>query len=1045
MDPGRGRRRAQRGPGAVWLRAAAVLAAALSPGLSRAQAAAAPAVRPNVVFVLADDLGYAELGSYGQERIRTPSLDRLAAAGMRFTQHYSGSAVCAPSRAVLLTGRHPGRNPIRDNRELKPEGQWPLPATELTLAEVVRGLGYATAAMGKWGLGPPGGEGDPLRQGFDSFFGYNCQRHAHDYYPAYLYDDARRIPLDNPEGNVYAPDRIWERARAFVRANRERPFLLYLPTPVPHLALQVPEDSLAQYRGSWPDPAYRGDKGYLPHPTPRAAYAAMVTRMDREVGSLLELLRELDLAQRTIVVFTSDNGPTYDRIGGSDSEFFGSSGPLRGLKGSLYEGGVRVPAIVSFAGMVAPGSVSDRVTGFEDWLPTLVELVAGPAAIPSGLDGVSFAPTLLGRPQPPRGFLYRELAGYGGQQSVRVGDWKGVRQGLGKPGPARLELYDLATDEGESKDVAAAQPEVAARLEAVLAREHQPSPLFPLAAIDPAASRYVALPTSSAAELLLAPSDAAWGDAHEIRWGPQEIATRFRALWSEAGLAVRFDVTDDSPWHTLTSFDAPLWTEEVVELFLDVGASSRSYAELEWNPVGSVVDLWVDRAENRFDRDWNVAGLESRVYPRRDAGGQTIGWTAAAILPWSALAAKAPAGTSLPPRPGDRWRFNVFRIERPGGPAAPERDARFLAWAPTGERSFHAPAAFRELEFAAPAAQPVGAAPREARAELAAPVCHEQARLVMGTSASVKACGPDPSLLAPAVAEALDELDRVDRLLSHYRPQSPLSRLNREAAHGPVAVEPELLEVLEDCLRWSRESDGAFDVTVGPLMKAWGFFRDEGRVPEPRELERARTRVGYRHVRLDRARGTVRFELDGVELDLGGYGKGYAVDRAVGRLRDRGVASALVNLGGSSLYALGAPPGEAAWEIGIQDPTRPDRKAASVSLRDRALSVSGGYARRFVHDGVAYSHVMDPRSGRPVDGVLSAAVLCARASDGDALDNVVLVQGLERARGFVARLEPARAAEVLLFRPAAAGGFELVRFSTAGAGAGPAISAREGR
>ena len=506
------------------LGAGAALALASGPVLL-ADTSATPPARPNVIFVLADDLGWAELGSYGQQKIRTPSLDRLAAEGMRFTQHYSGNAVCAPSRAVLLTGRHPGHNPIRDNREVQPEGQWPLPAPELTIAEVFQRLGYATAAMGKWGLGPPGSEGDPLRQGFDHFFGYNCQRQAHGYYPPYLYDDARRIPLDNPDrsphqklalsadpldprsyaafsGNVYAPDRIWERARGFVRENKDRPFLLYLPTTVPHLALSVPEDSLAEYRGLWPDPPYRGDKDYLPHLSPRAAYAAMVTRMDREVGKILDLVRELGLEERTIVVFTSDNGPTYDRIGGSDSEFFRSAGGLRGLKGSLYEGGVRVPAIVSWKGRVASGAVSDRVTGFEDWLPTLLELVGEPGATPPGIDGVSFAATLQGGTQEPRPFLYREFAGYGGQQTIRIGDWKGVRQGLGKPGPPRLELYDLKADAAEAQDLAVRNPGVVARLEAQLAREHVPSAVFPLVAIDPAPPRPVARRTPHMTEAL---------------------------------------------------------------------------------------------------------------------------------------------------------------------------------------------------------------------------------------------------------------------------------------------------------------------------------------------------------------------------------------------------------------------------------------------------------------------------------------------------------------------------------------------------------------
>jgi arylsulfatase A-like enzyme len=690
--------------------------------LPRAEADGAPA-RPNVVFVLADDLGYAELGSYGQQEIRTPSLDRLAAEGVRFTQHYSGNAVCAPSRSVLLTGRHPGRTPIRDNREVQPEGQVPLPGAAVTLAELLKKEGYVTGAMGKWGLGPPGSEGDPLRQGFDRFFGYNCQRQAHNFYPAYLYDDGRRLPLDNPpfpahqklpdgsdpndprsfagyEGTTYAPDVIWERARAFIRDNRERPFFLYLPTTVPHLALQVPEDSLAEYRGLWPDPPYRGDNGYLPHPSPRAAYAAMVTRMDREVGRILDLVRELGLDERTIVVFTSDNGPTYDRLGGSDSEFFRSAGPLRGLKGSLHEGGVRVPAIVRWTGRIPAGMVSERVTGFEDWLPTLLELAGAKEVGPGDTDGLSFAPTLLGREQEPRPFLYREFAGYGGQQSVRVGDWKGVRQGLGRPGPVRLELYDLEGDVGEARDVSAEHPDVVAKMEAILAREHQPSSAFPLPAIDGETPRYVVARSPATARALLSGGDAAWAAAQRVTWGPEAIATTFRALWTADGLALRYDVTDPSPWHTLTRRDERLWNEEVVELFLDVGATGWSYAEIEWNPVNAVVDLWVDRPENRYDKEWDAAGLESRVHPTKDSAGRTSGWTVTSILPWRALAAKAPPGTALPPEPGDRWRFNAFRIERPGGPKEPEKDAQLLAWSPTGHRSFHVPLAFREMVFA---------------------------------------------------------------------------------------------------------------------------------------------------------------------------------------------------------------------------------------------------------------------------------------------------------------------------------------------------------
>ena len=476
-------------------------------------------VPPNIVFLLADDLGYGDLGCYGQTKIRTPSIDRLAREGMRFTAHYSGSNVCAPARCVLMTGRHTGHTYIRDNKQAKAiglpfdEGQVPVPAGCLQLPATLKRLGYVLGGFGKWGLGPVGSTGDPLRQGFDRFFGYNCQAAAHNYYPVSLWDGPQRVPLGNPKfsahqrlpaaadpltadayspflGKEYAPDLISEAARNFIRSNRDRPFLLYYATTVPHLALQVPEDSLAEYAGKFPEEPYAGDRGYLPQRTPRAAYAAMITRMDREVGRIVDLVHELGLDQRTIFVFTSDNGPLYDKLGGTDAEFFNSAGGFRGRKGSFYEGGFREPCIVRWTGRVAPAAVSDRVTGFEDWLPTLVELSGADDALPAGLDGISFAPTLLGRPQPPRPFLYRESPGYGGQQCVRVGDWKAVRQNLNRgkrgkaPPPVVTELYDLARDPGETRDVAAEHADVVARLETILRQQHVKSDLWPIRALD---------------------------------------------------------------------------------------------------------------------------------------------------------------------------------------------------------------------------------------------------------------------------------------------------------------------------------------------------------------------------------------------------------------------------------------------------------------------------------------------------------------------------------------------------------------------------------
>ncbi len=473
--------------------------------------------RPNFIFILADDLGYGDLGCYGQTKIRTPNIDRLAAEGLRFTQHYAGNAVCAPSRCVLMTGKHPGHAWVRDNRSHPPEGQEPLPAEEITLPKLLQSAGYVTGGFGKWGLGGPGTSGDPLRQGLHRWFGYNCQALAHNFYPTYLWDNDRKATLDNPEfpahdtfrpdedpndpksyrrfqGKQYSADLIAEEARRFIRENKDRPFFCYFPTTVPHLALQVPDDSLQEYLGRWDDPPYKGGKGYIPHFSPRAAYAAMITRMDREVGRLVDLVRELGLEEKTVFVFTSDNGPLsgfHQGFAGTDARFFNSSGGLRDGKGSLYEGGIRVPGIVRWRGVIRSGAVSHRVTGFEDWLPTILELAGQQAAIPPGIDGISFAPTLRGEQQPERPFLYREFPAYGGQQSVRVGTWKLVRRNLlpRKKEAAQglkptLELYDLATDPQEERNLADTHPEVVARLMQIMNQQHTPSRQFPFPALD---------------------------------------------------------------------------------------------------------------------------------------------------------------------------------------------------------------------------------------------------------------------------------------------------------------------------------------------------------------------------------------------------------------------------------------------------------------------------------------------------------------------------------------------------------------------------------
>lgn len=481
--------------------------------VSAAEAADGVRANPNIILIMADDLGYKELGSYGQKLIKTPYLDQLAKEGMRFTRGYAGNAVCAPSRCVLLTGRHPGHAWVRNNGEVKPEGQRPIPASEVTIAEVLGKHGYACGAFGKWGLGFPGSEGDPVFQGFDRFYGYNCQRHAHSYYPSYLWSNRKRVQLNNSpavgghadfgddadrsdprsydqfKGQDYAPDRINEQALKFIRANKDRPFFLYYPTVIPHVALHVPDEELKPYlKLNWTDPPFtkKNGYGYTPHFTPRAAYAAMITRMDRYIGNVLNLVKELGLEDDTIVVFTSDNGTTHLKQE-VDYEFFNSVGKLRGLKGSLYEGGIRVPLIVKWPGKIAARSNSSLVTGLEDWLPTLADLIDQTASVPQGLDGVSIAPTLLGKGQEEREFMYREFSGYGGQQAVWMGPWKGVRQNLMRKknmNPLKIELYNLDQDPNETKDVASGHPEVVEQIRKLMKNQHTASEWYPIPILD---------------------------------------------------------------------------------------------------------------------------------------------------------------------------------------------------------------------------------------------------------------------------------------------------------------------------------------------------------------------------------------------------------------------------------------------------------------------------------------------------------------------------------------------------------------------------------
>ena len=479
--------------------------------------AAEPPRKPNIIFILADDLGYGDIGAFGQKIIHTPNLDKLAAEGMKLTQHYAGSPVCAPSRCVLMTGRHPGHAFVRDNREIGSwysfQGQIPIPTNEPCLAAALKSAGYVTGAFGKWGLGGVGSSGDPLKHGFDQFFGFNDQRQAHNYYPQYLNDNESRFMLTGNKnvsekeglsiepgadpndsasyanfiGKQYAPDLCNERALKFIRDNKNRPFFLYYPTTVPHLALQVPEDSLDEYKGRLDDKPYPGGNGYLPQQYPHAAYAAMVTRMDRDTGRMVQLVKDLGLEDDTIFIFTSDNGAVFP-LSGFDPVYFKSNGNLHGYKEDIYEGGMREPLLVRWPGHVPAGSTSDYVSGFEDWLPTLLDFADATNLIPKTADGINIAPTLLGKTQPPRPFLYREFHGAGGQQSVRVGNWKLLRRHLlgtaNKPAEPTTELYDLAADPSERNNVAAANPDIVAKLQKIMNKQHTSSKEFPFKTLD---------------------------------------------------------------------------------------------------------------------------------------------------------------------------------------------------------------------------------------------------------------------------------------------------------------------------------------------------------------------------------------------------------------------------------------------------------------------------------------------------------------------------------------------------------------------------------
>lgn len=434
--------------------------------------ASAPAAKPNIVFILADDLGYGDVGCNGQKLIQTPNIDRLAAQGVRFLQFYSGAPVCAPARNTLMTGQHTGHALIRGNAKIN------LRPQDVTVADVLQRAGYFTGLIGKWGLGKEGSEGAPTHRGFNYFFGYVDQTMAHNYYPTYLVRNDTRVPLRNvvphpgPYGQGvatkkvdYSADLLGADAVKFIRDHHDRPFFLYFAPTLPHANDEAKPDGMEV-----PDYGPYADK---PWPTPEKGYAAMVTRLDAEVGALMAELKRDGIEDNTIVFFTSDNGPHHE--GGHDPAFFHSGGPFRGIKRDVYEGGIREPTIVRWPGHTHPGTTSDYIGYFPDFLPTAAHLAFAPA--PAGLDGIDFLPAILGddRDQPQHAYLYWEFYEPPTSQAVRLGDWKGVRIPMLS---GEIELYDLATDPGERHDLAAEHPDIVARIRAIMDQAHVPSPLW---------------------------------------------------------------------------------------------------------------------------------------------------------------------------------------------------------------------------------------------------------------------------------------------------------------------------------------------------------------------------------------------------------------------------------------------------------------------------------------------------------------------------------------------------------------------------------------
>jgi arylsulfatase A-like enzyme len=434
--------------------------------------------KPNIVYIMADDLGYGDVGIHGQKIIKTPNLDRMASEGLRFTQHYSGSTVCAPSRCCLMTGLHTGHAAVRGNRPMRPEGQVPMPEGTVTVVGLLKEAGYVTGMFGKWGLGGPGSVTDPMNTGFDEFYGYNCQRHAHRFYTPYLWHNSAKDSFpENLDDNyvTYSQDLIIEHTLQFIRDHKDEAFFLYAPFTIPHAELQVPDEDRDPYMEMFEETVYQGGGSYRYQEFPKATFAGMVSRLDRDVGRMLDLIVELGIDHKTVVFFTSDNGPHKE--GGADPEFFNSNGIYRGIKRDLYEGGIRMPFFAWNPGHIKPG-VTDHMAAFWDFLPTACEL-AGVVA-PSDIDGISYVSTLLNKKQDAHDYLYWEFHEQGGKQAIRKGDWKAVKLQVSRQHSPGIELYNLAEDPGEETNLADQHPEIIEEMEEIFKSARTEDPDWPL-------------------------------------------------------------------------------------------------------------------------------------------------------------------------------------------------------------------------------------------------------------------------------------------------------------------------------------------------------------------------------------------------------------------------------------------------------------------------------------------------------------------------------------------------------------------------------------